>query len=201
MLIQPETNHNDWLLWVVHNGKNIQQQTWQRITTHNLMCDIWEAQTYKKYMSIRTMQSNKMLGLNHKMNYIIILIKVHQYKETKLYPDYRNNHWWVCPLYLGQSFYFFWFTNFCNQNLRWVVEKKKNLEPYQIQTLKRTTTPQERWTVCTKRNALRTEWNALGTKRNVLGTERNILGMERFAFLYALASFSISPYIRISSHG
>ena len=52
-----------------------------------------------------------------------------------------------------------------------------------IQTLKRTTTPWERWTVCTKRNASRTERNALGTERNVLGTKRNASRTERFAFL------------------
>ena len=45
-----------------------------------------------------------------------------------------------------------------------------------VQTLKRTTTPLERWTVCTKRNASRTE-------RNVLGTKRKALRKERFAFL------------------
>ena len=52
-----------------------------------------------------------------------------------------------------------------------------------LQTLKRTTTPRERWTVCTKRNASRTERNALGTERNVLGTKRNASRTERFAFL------------------
>ena len=54
---------------------------------------------------------------------------------------------------------------------------------HNIQTLKRTTTPRERWTVCTKRNASRTERNALGTERNVLGTKRNASRTERFAFL------------------
>ena len=52
---------------------------------------------------------------------------------------------------------------------------------YIIQTLKRTTTPRERWTVCTKRNASRTERNASGPERNVSGTERfAFLGTERF---------------------
>ena len=50
-----------------------------------------------------------------------------------------------------------------------------------LQTLKRTTTPRGRWTVCTNWNASRTERNVLGTKRNASRTERfAFLGTERF---------------------
>ena len=58
---------------------------------------------------------------------------------------------------------------------------------YIIQTLKRTTTPRERWTVYTKRNASRTERNALGTERFAfLGTERFV----RFGLVFNYPRYS-----------